>query len=240
MTRPDPNRLFAALDATWAPANFHDMGPWRLREGMRGGQRVSAATASSAVSETDIGPAETKMRDLGQHPLFMIRDQDAELDQWLDAMGYAIVDPVTLYLADLKLIPADISDTYVIPSWPPLAVQTNIWADAGIGPARIDVMHRASDPKTALLARYQDAPAGVAFVAADRDIAMLHALEVAEPFRRAGMGMALMKHAALWAGRHGARWLALAVTRKNAAANALYQKLGMTEAAAYHYRKAPA
>ncbi len=239
MTPPSPSRLFAALDATWAPANLRDTGPWRIREGQGGGQRVSAATAIYAVTETDIALAETEMRAIGQHPLFMIRDQDSDLDQWLDAREYAIVDPVVLYLADLADMPADTSGTYVIPSWPPLAIQANIWADAGIGPARIEVMRRSSSPKTALLARIGDSPAGVAFVAVDDDIAMLHALEVTPTCRRAGLGLAMMRHAAAWAARGGARWLALAVTRKNTAANALYRKIGMTEAAAYHYRKAP-
>lgn len=239
MTTPSPARLFDALDATWTPATLIDTGPWRLREGRGGGQRVSSATAISAVTETDIATAETEMRALGQHPLFMIRDHDTDLDQWLEARAYAIVDPVTMYLTRLTDMPKDKAGTYVIPSWPPLAAHVNIWTAAGIGPARIDVMHRASDPKTALLARHGDSPAGVAFVATDRDVTMLHALEVLPEHRRAGIGLALMTHAADWARRQGAAWLALAVTRQNTAANALYQRLGMVAAASYHYRKAP-
>ena len=40
-------------------------------------------------------------------------------------------------------------------------------------------------------------------------------------------------------GTVGAADLAVAVTRRNAAAQALYAGLGMTEAARYHYRRAP-
>lgn len=240
MTPPSPDRLFTALDVTWAPASLRDIGPWRLREGRGGGQRVSAATAISPVTETDIAAAETEMRALGQHPLFMIRDCDTALDSWLDTRGYAIVDPVTLYLAPTDAMADMPSDVYVIPSWPPLAAQRHLWAAGGIGPARIDVMARASDPKTALLARHGDAPAGVAFLAVDDDIAMLHALEVTPNCRRHGIGRALMIEAARWATRHDARWLTLAVTKANAAANALYRRLGMDAVTFYHYRKAPA
>ena len=45
--------------------------------------------------------------------------------------------------------------------------------------------------------------------------------------------------AAAWAAAEGAATLALAVTRANAPARALYARLGLAEAAAYHYRVAP-
>lgn len=240
MTLPAPDRLFAALDATWAPASLRDSGPWRIREGKDGGQRVSATTAISAVTETDIADAEAEMRALGQHPLFMIRGSDSDLDQWLASRDYTVVDPVTLYVSQTATIAEAASDTYVLPCWPPLAAQCGIWATGGIGPARIAVMARSVDPKTALVARLGDAAAGVAFVACDDDIAMVHAVEVDPDCRRHGIGRALMVHAARWAAGQNAEWLTLAVTKANVAANALYRRLGMYEAAAYHYRKAPA
>jgi hypothetical protein len=48
----------------------------------------------------------------------------------------------------------------------------------------------------------------------------------------------MMQHAAVWAGRQGATHLALAVTRANGGANALYSSLGMEVAGRYHYRMA--
>jgi ribosomal protein S18 acetylase RimI-like enzyme len=48
----------------------------------------------------------------------------------------------------------------------------------------------------------------------------------------------MMQHAATWAGRNGATHLALAVTRANAGANALYSSLGMEVVGQYHYRMA--
>ena len=35
-----PNRLFQALDATWAPAEIVERGGWRLRRGADGGKRA--------------------------------------------------------------------------------------------------------------------------------------------------------------------------------------------------------
>ena len=239
MNQPAKDRLFAVLDATWPAARFLDVGPWTLREGLGGGQRVSAATASTVVDEADIAQAETGMRDLGQTPLFMIRSNDALLDGWLEARGYDIVDPVTMYLAPTQPLAGELPLTAVTPSWPPLAIQREIWADAGIGPDRVAVMERATGPKTSFLGRTGDTPAGTAFIAADGDIAMMHALEVADTARRKGIGRKVMTASANWAIEHGAAWLALAVVSSNDPANNLYRQTGMKPAAQYHYRRAP-
>ena len=87
-----------------------------------------------------------------------------------------------------------------------------------------------------LLARTDDRPVGVAFVAIDNDIAMIHAIEVAPEHRRKGGGAILLHGAASFAAQHGAYWLTLAVTEANAPARGLYEKLGMTPAGHYHYR----
>ncbi len=236
---PDAQRLFAALDATWPPARLVIDGPWTLRDGRGGGKRVSAATANIPVSETDIASAEAGMIALGQQPLFMIRQQDTDLDGWLDARRYTVVDPVVMYLSPVSALADPQPMTAIVPTWPMLAIQRDLWQMAGIGPGRIAVMERASGPRCALLARHKDTPAGVAFLAADGDIAMIHALEVVPSERRSGVARRAMKAAAQWAADNGAEWLALAVTRANEGANALYRGLGMTPAATYHYRLAP-
>ena len=169
----------------------------------------------------------------------MIRHQDSALDRALEARGYDIVDPVTLYLSPIKALVHDLPLTAAMPSWPPLAVQTELWNAAGIGSERQAIMSRAVAPKTSMLGRTGDVPCGTAFVAIDGDIAMLHALEVDEQARRKGVGRAIMQGCANWAQRKGATWMTLAVTRANAAADAIYLTLGMKEAGAYHYRRAP-
>ena len=67
---------------------------------------------------------------------------------------------------------------------------------------------------------------------------MLHALEVAPFARRQGLGARMTAAAAHWAHAQGAETLALAVTRANASARALYGRLGLAEVDSYHYRAA--
>ena len=58
---------------------------------------------------------------------------------------------------------------------------------------------------------------------------MLHALEVAPFARRQGLGRGMTRAVAAWALAAGAATLALAVTRANAPARALYDRLGMPD-----------
>ena len=179
------------------------------------------------------------MRALDQKPLFMIREEDKDLDAALAARGYTIGDPTVIYLGKTADIATELPITAAMPSWPPLAIQLELWASGGIGPARIAIMERCSCPKTALLGRSGDVPAGTAFVAADGDIAMVHAVEVDHALRRKSVGRRMMLASANWAQLQRAPWLCLAVTRANTPANALYRALGMHQATAYHYRRFP-
>ena len=86
-------------------------------------------------------------------------------------------------------------------------VQTRaLWAEGGIGPARLAVMDRVTLPKTAILGRTGDRAAGVAFVAATGDCAMLHALEVDDPLavRLPGAAESLRQGLASGLARQGA------------------------------------
>lgn len=238
MTPPDAPEIFGALDATWAPDRFIDAGPWRLREGKGGGQRVSAATARAAVIDADIPAAEAGMRDLGQHPIFMIRKGQDELDDWLARRDYEVVDPVSAYAAPLDAMARPLDPAAAMPAWPPLSVQDEIWSECGIGPARRAVMQRSPVEKTAILGRSGDAPAGTAFVGVSGRIAMIHALEVLQLFRRRGVGARIVAGAANWALSRGAEWLVLVVVSANAPAISLYEKHGMSCSTRYHYRRA--
>ena len=113
----------------------------------------------------------------------------------------------------------------------------DIWQAGGIGPERIKVMERVKGPKTGILGRLNDSPAGAAFVAIHEGIAMLHALEVLPHQRRQSMGVYAMRQAAFWARDKGASHIAVVCTQDNAGANALYSSLGMSRVGQYHYRK---
>lgn len=235
MTQPGPARLLAALEATWPPAQVVRQGGWVLRDGAGGGKRVSAASA--VAPGADIAVAEDAMRAQGQRVLFRLGPDDEALDGTLAARGYRLLDPSLIYLARAAALARAPGPVRLFPLWPPLAIMRDIWPEGGIGPGRLAVMERAAGPKTAFLARVDDRAAGVGFCALAGNIAMLHAVEVLPPHRRKGLGALMLRGAAHWAAGAGAEWLALAVTKANGPARALYEANGMTIAAWYHYRE---
>ena len=231
----DLERLYQVIDHTWPAARLWTEGGWTLRDGQGGGKRVSAATI--AAPEADIAQAETSMRAMGQRPLFMIRSGDDPLDAELAARGYAIVDPVNLYVAPVaQLTDVPIPRVTAFDIWEPLAIMLEIWAKGGIGPERIKVMHRAKT-KTAILTRWNEMPGGVAFAAIHDGVCMVHAVEVLEHQRQQGVAKWLMRRAAFWAERQGADRLAVLCTKANVGANRLYQSLGFAHVGDYHYRQ---
>ena len=230
-------RLYSAANATWPAMSVRQHEGWDIRDGAGAGKRVSAATLA-LDGWTDIAPAEQAMQALGQEMLFMIREGETELDMRLEVRGYKIIDPVIIYacknaLLAPKFLPT--AQSYAI--WEPLQVMREIWAMGGINAERIALMHRVKAPKTGLLARSADTPAGTAFVALNGDIAMIHAVEVLQSFRRTGVARKLMAQAAKWAQDNGATYMSLMTTAKNVAANELYQSMGMKPVGHYHYRK---
>jgi len=237
---PEASRLYDVIDGTWPAAETQLQGPFLLRQGNGGGQRVSAATALGPVTTKDVEAAEAAMHAMGQPRLFQIRAGNDALDGMLAVRGYAIVDPVNLYVVPLDALthrrPPPVTAFCV---WEPLAIQIDIWAKSGIGPERLAVMHRALGPKTSILGRLNDHPGGTAFVAIHDDVAMVHALEVLPHQRRQGMAGWFMRMAALWARDHGASHLSVVCTQANTGANALYASLGMALVGQYHYRKHP-
>lgn len=236
-----PGRLMAALDATWPAAETRIEAGWLLRRGAGGGKRVSAASrADPGADIPDIAAAEAKLAAWGQAPLFRLSEQDGGLDAALDARGYAVLDPTAIYVAPAHELTDQQDETArILRISTPLARAAEIWAAGGIGPGRLAVMERVVEPRTCLMARLADRPVGVAFAAADGGTAMLHAVEVLKTERRKGAGTMLLHGAANWAAEAGATTLALAVTEANTPARTLYERLGMTVAARYHYRSRP-
>jgi N-acetylglutamate synthase len=231
------DRLFAALEATWPPAGRSVCGPFTLREGLGGGKRVSAATAAGPVTAADIAEATAAMRALGQGTLFMVREGEGPLDALLAAASHAVVDPTDILAAPVAALDLPKPPRLAaIPAWPPLAIQREIWAAGGIGPARVAVMERAVAPRTALVGRIDDRAAGTAFVAVHDGIAMVHAVEVAARFRRRGVARQMMAGALHWARDAGATHMAVLVTQANVGAQALYASLGLVRVGQYHYR----
>lgn len=225
-----------AILATWPASEFGEAGGFRLRRDDGSGNRTSAATLEASTG--DIAAAEAAMRAWGQRPLFMIRPGEEALDAELDARGYAVHDASLVLAARCDEIGtgdperASVGDML-------LRVMADVWANGGIGADRLAVMARAPEPKAYVLGRTDDSVVGAGFVAGASGVAVLHALEIAPAARRRGVGGAMTRSAGGWADEHGMDRLLLAVTRANADARAVYGRLGFTEEAAYHYRRAP-
>jgi GNAT superfamily N-acetyltransferase len=228
--------LFGANEATWPARRSLSVGGFTVREGGGGGRRVSSATCDARWTEDQLDLAEAAMTGLGQPLQFMIRQGDEGLEDSLAQRGYRVADPTVIYAAPITAFAPAPDPMTAFPHWPPLAITQTLWAEAGIGPARLAVMHRVCGPRAALLGRSGDRPAGVAFVALHDGTAMLHALAVPEAMRRAGIGGNLLRRAAVWAGENGALALGLAVTAANGPARALYASLGLKAVGQYHYR----
>ncbi len=230
-----PNAFAEAMEATWPPFAIHRAGPWAIRDGAGGGKRVSAASAVGDWHDDDVPQAEAAMLALNQDLLFVIWPWDEGLDTTLAIQGYDRIDPVLGYAAPVQTFVAPAGMT-TFPHWPPMQIARDIWTEAQIGPGRLAVMGRAAGPKTAILARTDDKPSGVAFVALHDKTALIHAVEVRAPLRRQGAARAILCAAAQWAAQNGADHLALAVTTANTGARALYTSLGMQVVGHYHYR----
>jgi len=239
MTLPSARTLCDVIDVTWPAAAKSTVPGFTIRQGLGGGKRVSAATATAPARALELPFAEAAMRDLGQDPHFMIRDGEEALDNLLADHGYLIKDVTNLYaapIADIAIPPPPVTSFQV---WPPLKSQDEIWLQGGVDPARIAIMHRATCPKSSFLGRLNDRPAGVAFAGISNDCAMLHGLLVAKDARRQGLAAHLTQATAVWGQSQGATWYTLAAVAANEAANALYTSLGMTIVGQYHYRIKP-
>ncbi|SMO79435.1 GNAT family N-acetyltransferase [Paracoccus laeviglucosivorans] len=232
---PDP-RIALAFEATWPAAEFADSGALRSGRGLGAGGRVSSTRALSPHwTEADISAAEAVHHGWQQRPMFRVTDTDRPLQQALAARGYMAETPTAILSADLGALDISRPRMTTFDIWPPLEIQRTIWAAGNINPARQAVMDRVTGPRTAILGRLDDRAAGAGFVALHGDVAMIHALEVLSDFRRRGLARHMMRAAAEWAKANGASHLALAVSRPNVAALALYTGMGFQEVGGYGY-----
>jgi GNAT superfamily N-acetyltransferase len=216
------------------------VGPFTVPDGAGGGQRVSAARLTNPQANdatgAEIDAAVAALADIGQPPLFMVLDHQTGLDARLAARGLVTHDDTVALSADTAAIATPPPPVTCFMTWPPLAIQTEIWAEGGIGPGRLAVMQRASEPRTSIFGRIDDRPAGSAFVAIHAGVGMLHALEILPRHRRKGLARTMIRAAADWATLEGAGRFCVLVTRRNTAAQGLYASMGFQAVGQYHYR----
>lgn len=240
---PSPSTLFAALDATWAPARRVAVGAWVVRRGAGGGNRVSSVWPKGDPGrplDAAVAEAVAIQQGWGEAGLFQIGPEDGALEAALDARGWRAFDHTVMMTADPAAVAAPgLSGRMAVHVRCPLVVVDEIWDGDGVGPARRAVMARTPAPKEVFLLREDDRPAAAVFAAVAGGVAMLHALAVAPAFRRRGVAASACAAVGRWAVAQGAHTLALAVTEANAPARALYRKLGFETVLRYHYRAAP-
>jgi GNAT superfamily N-acetyltransferase len=232
--------LAPVIAATWPPASTRRIGPFTVPEGADGGQRVSAARlcdpAATDATDGEIDAALVALADLNQAPLVMVLDHQTGLDARLAARGFTARDTTQAMTIPTGRLAAPPPPVTCFATWPPLAIQTEIWAAGGVGPARLAVMDRATGPKMSFFGRINDRPAGTAFVAIHDGIAMLHAMEILSLHRRKGLGRTMMRAAADWALSESADTFAVLVTGENQPALRLYASLGFEPVGEYRYR----
>lgn len=236
---PDIARLLDVSEHTWPPAHRWEQDGFVLRDGQGGGQRVSSATAAGPVTDDQINAAAAAMESMGQRAIFQLREGEEALDARLEALGYVVKDPTIGYVLPIEeLTDKPIPRVTAFTLWEPLAIMKEIWASDGIGPERLAVMERAAH-KTAVLSRWNEQPAGAAFVGLHENIVMVHAVVVRPHQRRQRVADWMMRRAAYWGQAHHATHIAVLCVAENAAANALYRALGFTPVGGYHYRVKP-
>lgn len=233
--------LAEAFEATWPAAEYADAGGFRVGRGLGAGGRVSSARAAGNWTHDDIGLAINQHEQWGQSPLFRAWDRDQPLIAALEEHDFRRENPTAIMeLETAALTDREIPPVTAFAIWPPLAIQREIWASGNINPARQDVMLRVAAPRTAILGRIEDRAAGAAFIAVHRNVAMVHCVEILPGLRRKGLAGWIMRCAAFWAAKHDAGRIALAVSRANTGAVALYSQLGFQEVAGYSYYAGPA
>ena len=242
-TPPAPARLLEALDATWSALERRPLGPWTLRRGGGGGNRASSVQPRAARPDdldAALAAVVRQAADWGQPAIVQLGPEDAALDAALSARGWAVADSNVIYAAPAAAFaPPPRDEGLLARVAAPLALLDALWDEGGVGPARRAVMAAVDRPKTRLIARAGDRPAGACFVAADGSVAVMSALYVSPAHRRQGVGRLAVLGAADWAREQGADTLALAVGGDNAPARALYEGLGFAPVCGYVYRRAP-
>ncbi len=260
-TVPDtPTRLRRAVDVDpatleriaaegWQPLESEQLGGWVLRaaNGFTGRANSTLALADPGCDwPTALEQVAQWYRARRLVPTVQVALPWAQtLDDRLAAAGWVAESPVLVQVVDIAaaLIGHEPSGTLptVTFSDHPSRDWTSVYRYAGapLPTGAQEVLTRAEHPVFALVTVPDDPPTPVAIARGALTPSWLGitAVDVAEAFRRRGLGrhvvLGLLGHAQ----RHGARFAYLQVAEDNVAARALYAQLGFVDHHRYHYRR---
>lgn len=165
-----------------------------------------------------------------------------ELGAQLDALGWGARWPTSVLVRDLARRPVPAADAVLLdaptPRWLAAWARAEGREEADVEAHRALVLSRLPQPTTFALAG-ADAAVGIGVAHGTGGLAGLFCVAVDPARRRAGLGTRLVQALLGWAAGHGATTAYLEVERRNAPAQALYARLGFSEAYGYVHRLAP-
>jgi N-acetylglutamate synthase len=163
-------------------------------------------------------------------------EDQAELDASLAEHEWSKEAETVVLAAPASTVagPAEDVETVGLDAWVEAWRATR--AARALEPAAAEVLTRIDAPTAALVAHRDGALAGVALAVLQPTATIVFSVAVAPEHRRRGVATDLMR---AWATAAGDRTLFLQTFEDNAAAIALYARLGFTPSHRYHYRRKP-
>ncbi|WP_434315403.1 GNAT family N-acetyltransferase [Leifsonia sp. P73] len=242
-----PADLDRLADRGWPALERAELGAWTLRAAGGVTNRANSVLTCGEVPEVEaaVERAERWYRERGLPAVFQVSPATSPaLVAALAGRGYREHSQTDILVADRAEVaaagaaagPIATSDTPP-PGWLP-----TWWAVDGRGGApERDIVARILTAAPALhaWAGSSDAPDAVARLALAGEWAGLYAVATLPAARRRGLARALAVALAVAAGGRGVRHLWLQVLADNAAAHALYSRLGFRPASQYAYWTAP-
>jgi GNAT superfamily N-acetyltransferase len=246
---PTPPSDVVALERlaarSWRGLEEEPYGDWLLRAG---GGFTGRANSALVVGDPPVAPADAVeavgrwYAERGLRPQAQVPLPGAEAaDAAFAAAGWTTPEDVLVLTAPLRDWSAADVPVHLAPEPDEAWLTGYRYRGTPLPPVARDVLVHADDPVFASVRLDPEPapPAAVARGAVAGDWLVVTAVTVDERHRRRGLATAVMAALGDWGRARGARACLLQVVESNAAALALYGRLGFTEHHRYHYRLGP-
>ena len=233
----------------WRPLSTDVLGDWLLRAGAGFTGRANSVLPLGSPGcgfPAAVGRVEAFYREHALPALFQLPvcDETADLQGFLDDAGWTVFNQSKVLTADCAVAAESCPP---VDGWPPASFRDRAseqwlrgyhYRGQPLPPSAVTILENAD---SVVFGSLEDAagPAAVVRGVLTDDWLGVTALTVGESRRREGAGRQLMGELLRWALARGAHDCYLQVAAENAAALALYGRLGFTEHHRYHYRRSP-